>query len=225
MKYSKITLIGLVFYSLISMSFAKDENIFMFDDYRVMEVVQGSLTDQKREDLVLLVKATDSEGFQPDQWNKNIVDKNRRGLVIFLKKDNGYQKILENKDFLASENEDGGVYFPPELTINLDKGLLYFNYSHGRYGHWTYTFRHNPKDNDFDLIGFDNSSNRGPTVLKMVSMNFLTGKKKVLTNPNEDNEDFDINDFIETWETFDKPKTIKLSQLKNIDDLVNIIYK
>lgn len=135
MKYSKITLIGLVFYSLISMSFAKDENIFMFDDYRVMEVVQGSLTDQKREDLVLLVKATDSEGFQPDQWNKNIVDKNRRGLVIFLKTDNGYQKILENKDFLASENEDGGVYFPPELTINLDKGLLYFNYSHGRYGH------------------------------------------------------------------------------------------
>ncbi len=220
----RIFLLGIFIYSYSQISIADDNQPYMYGDYRVMEVIQGSLDDTNQDDLVLLIKATDPEEFQPDQWDKNIVDKNRRGLVIFLKTDDGYQKVLENRDFLASENEDGGIYFPPELSINLDKGLLYFHYWHGRYGYWAYTFRYNPKDKDFDLIGFDSEETRGPIALLILSINFLTGKKKILRNPDETNEDFDIKDFIETWEAFDQPKTIKLSQLKDIDDLVSIIY-
>ncbi len=214
----KLGLIGLISCLLTSMGFADNKDQFMLANHRIMDVMKSDLNGDGLDDLVLLVKDTSSAGFQRDQWDNDIVDKNRRGLAIFLNTESGYQKILENRFIFASENEDGGVYFPPELSIGLKKNILNIHYDHGRYGSWTYTFRYDQKG-DFDLIGYDNASNYGPIALKITSINFLTGKKKILTNPDENNEDWDIKNFKETWENLPKSKIIKLSEIKDIDEL------
>ena len=36
----------------------------------------------------------------------------------------GYQLTDRNYDCFSSENEDGGVYYPPELWIEFEKGNL-----------------------------------------------------------------------------------------------------
>jgi len=71
---------------------------------------------------------------------------------VLLNSANNYQLALENYDCFSSENEAGGVYFAPELWVKIEKGNLYINYSHGRYGYWSYTFRF--QDSDFALIGY-----------------------------------------------------------------------
>lgn len=224
MKLKNLLLWSAVSFSLTQASLAENLQPYMFGDYRVMDVIEGQLDNQKLEDLILLIKATDEKNLLPDQWDKHIVDKNRRGLVIFFKTDNGYQKIIENTSIFASENEDGGVYFPPDLSIEIKNGLLKFHYGHGRYGDWEYTFRYNPEDGDFDLIGFDSTESNGPITTSITSINFLTGKKKILTNPNPDNESYDVKKFKEKWETFTKPETVKLSQIKDIQNLADEIY-
>lgn len=214
----KLYLIGVISCLLTSLSFADDNDQFMLGDYRIMDVMQSDLNSDDLDDLILLVKDTKADGFQPDQWGNKIVDKNRRGLVVFLNSDNGYKKVLENKSIFSSENEDGGVYFPPDLSVGLNKNILNIHYGHGRYGAWSYTFRYDQKG-DFDLIGYDSEYNRGPITLEITSINFLTGKKKILKNPDEENEDWDIKDFKESWGKLPKAKIIKLSEIDNIDDL------
>ncbi len=123
---------------------------------------------------------------------------------------------MENLDCFSSENEDGGVYFPPELNINISKGNLYFHYMHGRYGHWTYTFRF--KNADFELIGFDKSENRGPVVERVVSVNFMTRKMLVKENLNSHVE-AENEVFKETWKNFSLAKRIKLSEVDDFENL------
>lgn len=214
----KKLLIMLVSCTLLNGSFADSKDQFMLSDSRIMDVMQSDLNGDGLDDVVLLVKDTKPDGFQPDQWGNAIVDKNRRGLVAFLKTDDGYQKVLEHKTIFSSENENGGIYFPPDLMVSLKKDILTIYYGHGRYGAWSYTFRYDQKG-DFALIGFDSQNNRGPIILYTTSINFLTGKKKILTNPDEDNEDWDIKDFKETWEKLPKAKIIKLSEIEDIDEL------
>ena len=214
----KKLLIMLVSCTLLNGSFADSKDQFMLGDSRIMDVMQSDLNGDGLDDVVLLVKDTKPDGFQPDQWGNAIVDKNRRGLVAFLKTDDGYQKVLEHKTIFSSENENGGIYFPPDLMVSLKKDILTIYYGHGRYGAWSYTFRYDQKG-DFALIGFDSQNNRGPIILYTTSINFLTGKKKILTNPDEDNEDWDIKDFKETWEKLPKAKIIKLSEIEDIDEL------
>lgn len=95
-------------------------------------------------------------------------------MVLFREKDN-YVQIVKNYDCFSSENEDGGVYFAPDLEISIEKGKLSVHYSHGRYGYWSYTFWF--KKNDFELIGYDSSSHSGPVINSETSINFLTKKK------------------------------------------------
>ena len=39
---------------------------------------------------------------------------------------------------MESLNEDGGVYYPPELAVEIKIAELKFLYGHGRYGYWEY---------------------------------------------------------------------------------------
>lgn len=224
MGLKTIVLWSAVGFSLTQASMADAPEPFLLGDYRVMDVIEGQLDNQKQEDLVLLIKGTDAKHFLPDQWNQHVVDKNRRGLVIFFKTDDGYQKIVENPTIFASENEDGGVYFPPELSIDINKGLLKFHYGHGRYGYWDYTFRYNDKAGDFELIGFDRTESNGPVTTSITSMNFLTGKIKVLTNPDDSNENFDVKKFSEQWKSFKTPAPIQLKNISDIENLMDEIY-
>lgn len=188
---------------------------FLKDGYIVVEEIYGDFNNDRAADCVLLVKATDSKNVVINRFDEK-VDRNRRGLIILFKNDENYNVIIENYDCFHSENEDGGVYFPPELSVYIKDGKLYLHYFHGRYGYWKYTFRF--KNADFELIGYDASDNFGPIVNKETSINFLTKKKLVRENINHNAEGGDEK-FIETWKAIEIEELIKLSTIKDFYEL------
>ena len=181
--------------------------------YVLFEAIQGDLNKDDIQDLVLIVKATD-----PTQWvnheYRGKLDRNRRGMIVLLADKGKYKPILSNLSCFSSENEEGGVYFAPELWLEINKGLLNVHYGHGRYGYWNYSFR--LQNQDLRLIGYDSSSNHGPYVESETSINFLTNKKVIRKNLNED-PDSDPK-FKETWSKA-KISPIYLSTIKDFDEL------
>lgn len=189
---------------------------FVPKNFKVQDTVMGDLNNDGLLDILILVKDTDPKYFVIDEYNKP-VDRNRRGLIILFKSKNSYDLIANNLSCFYSENEDGGVYFPPELSIEIVKNVINVHFAHGRYGFWTYKFRY--QNDDFELIGYDSSSNNGPVVMSHTSINYSTGKKIVKKNINVDAEE-DGQEVFETSTTQVKRKQkIKLSEITNIEDL------
>jgi hypothetical protein len=181
----------------------------------ILQTLKSDLNNDGLEDCVLLIKGTDRSKIVSDEY-KGQLDRNRRGIIILFKKANQYELIVKNNSCFSSENEDGGVYFPPEMSVKIERGRIYVHYAHGRYGFWRYTFR--LQNNDFELIGYDQSENHGPVVNAETSINFLSKKKltKVNTNANAQGGD---EIFKETWKTISVGHLIKLSQINDFDEL------
>ncbi len=181
--------------------------------YVLFEAIQGDLNKDDIQDLVLIVKATD-----PTQWvnheYRGKLDRNRRGMIVLLADKGKYKPILSNLSCFSSENEEGGVYFAPELWFEINKGLLNVHYGHGRYGYWNYSFR--LQNQDLRLIGYDSSSNHEPYVESETSMNFLTDKKVIRKNLNEDPDGEPR--FKEIWSKA-KISPIYLSKIQDFDGL------
>ncbi len=184
---------------------------FLPKGYTLFEKSRGDLNSDGKEDVILMIKGTDKNDFFKDE-NRGLLDRNRRGLIVLFKKENGYELADKNVDCFSSENEDGGVYFAPELSVEANKGKLIIHYGHGRYGFWSYTFRY--QNSGFALIGYDASSNQGPTVLQETSINFITKKKieKVNINP-------DIQDGAEVFE--EKVSKVKESALLKLSKIID----
>lgn len=179
-----------------------------------MKDVKGDLNGDGLEDVVLMIKGTDKSQFVNHEY-RGILDRNRRGIIILFNKGEGYVLATKNYTCFSSENEEGGVYYAPELGLSIEKGNLKINYAHGRYGYWSYTFRY--RNSDFYLIGYDSSDNHGPIVNTITSINYLTGKKLIKDNINKDNPDAD-EFFEETWSKIESKKLKKLSEIKDFDD-------
>lgn len=186
---------------------------FLPRGYVLFDSAEGDLNKDGIADKVLLIKATDSSRIVVDEY-KGRLDRNRRGIVVLVKEPKGYRKVFENRECFSSENEDGGVYFAPELSILIKKGNLVFHYGHGRYGYWSYTFRYREKD--LELIGYDEMDGAAP-VKSETSINLLTGKKKYSVNTNENAEGGD-EVFKTTWSNIKKGKLTKLSAVKDFDE-------
>jgi hypothetical protein len=180
----------LVFLCLVSQTFAQSTikntdspEQFLPAGYVITETIRGDLNRDGLEDYVFIIKATLSSRFVKDEV-RGVLDRNRRGILIVFNQKNKFKLAYEGRDCFSSENEDGGVYFPPDLNIYIEKGNLLIHYAHGRYGYWRYNFRHENKG--FVLIGYDREESYGPVLLRSVSINLLT--KKILikenTNPN-----------------------------------------
>lgn len=182
--------------------------------YTLFDAVQGDLNKDGKADLVLIVKATDPKMWVLDH-DQQKVDRNRRGVLVFLNQKGKYQKLLQNLSCFSSENEEGGVYFPPELFPTIEKNILKFNYGHGRYGNWSYTFR--LEGQDLRLIGYDLSSNSGPYSDYQKSINFLTQKKLYRDNINKEDRD-KPEVFKETWSKINI-SPIYLSKIRDFDQL------
>ncbi|MBC8882915.1 hypothetical protein H9X57_04570 [Flavobacterium piscinae] len=187
---------------------------FIPKGYVLYEKVFGDLNNDNQEDCILIIKGTSKDNFEINRFDE-VVDRNRRGIIILFKNESDYQKITENLSCFSSENEDGGVYYAPELSFDVKKGNLIIHYSHGRYGFWSYTFRY--QDSKFKLIGYD-ETNGGAIINGQTSINFLTKKKLVRENINEDAEGND-EVFKETWSKIKIDKLLNLSEIKNFDDL------
>lgn len=185
--------------------------------YVLFEKISGDLNGDGEDDDVLIVKATKKEAIVQDE-NQGKLDRNRRGILIFFNTNEQSKLITQKLDCFSSENEDGGVYFPPELSIEIKNGKLYVHYSHGRYGFWKYTFRYNKKS-DFELIGYDNSESLGPIVNTETSINFLTKRKLIKENVNEQAEESGDEVFEEKWENIANKPLVLLSEIEDFDTL------
>lgn len=181
--------------------------------YQLFETIEGDLNKDGLKDVVLIVKATDPKAFVQDEYRGQL-DRNRRGVIVLLNQKGTYKPIVTNLSCFSSENEDGGVYFPPDLWFEIKNNLLSVYYSHGRYGYWRYLFR--LEGNDLRLIGYDDSSNHGPLIQSQTSINFLTGKKLIRENLSQDPEEDPR--FKETWSKIKQPP-IYLSKVKDFNDL------
>lgn len=194
----------------------KNPSDFIPDTYVLSEKIEGDLNKDGLTDCVLLIQGTDKVMIVEDEEGEKL-DRNRRGIVVLFKHEGGYEEIVTNEDCFSSENEDGGIYFPPELWLEIKKNNLYVRYSHGRYGYWSYTFRHN--DGDMEMIGYDGSENYGPLAQHITSINFLTKKKQQQDNTNESAEEEEDLQYKETWSKIKIDHLLKLSEIKDFDEL------
>lgn len=190
-----------------------DFSSFLAKGYVVIEQIQGDLNNDGSKDYVLVVKGTDKSKLVKDEDGET-VDRNNRGMVVLFNNNGKYELAVKNYTCFSSDNEDGGGYYAPELSIEVNKGKLFVNYAHGRYGYNSHTFRY--KNSDFDLIGYDESNSNGPIVTSEVSINFLTKKKLTKENVSKDPE---IEKFKETWSTVKIERVIKLSEINRFEDL------
>lgn len=193
---------------------------FLPEGYVVSNEVYGDLNKDGSEDCVVIIKEADINKIVVDE-NRGELDRNRRGILILFKFNDSYELAAKNYNCFSSENEDGGVYFPPDLYFNVQKGNLYINYDNGRYGNYSYTFRF--QNADFELIGYDQSDNFGPVVHMKTSINFLTKKKLIKENINRQEEGAD-EIFKETWSKINVKNLIKLSGIEDFDNLDLSIY-
>lgn len=179
--------------------------------------IKGDLNKDGLEDVVLIIKGTDKSKIIQDE-SRGKLDRNRRGIIVLFNKGDHYELAAKNYDCFSSENEDGGVYFAPELYLEIKNGNLYINYGHGRYGNWGYTFR--AQNGDMEMIGYDAYSSRGPVPQSEVSINFLTKKKLTRDNLNK-NDDGDnyVEKYQDTWEKIKVERLTKLSEIKDFDEL------
>lgn len=189
---------------------------FIPKGYVVFDTIYGDLDKDNTEDCVLIIKGTDKSKIIEHEYRGRL-DRNRRGIIVLFNKNDNYELASKNYDCFSSENEEGGVYFAPELSVEIDKAKLHVSYGHGRYGYWSYTFRF--QNNDFELIGYDSSYNRGPVVITETSINFLTKTKIVKENMNKDAETDGDEIFEKTVTKIKRSKLIKLSEIKDFDEL------
>ena len=80
----------------------------------------GDLNNDGEPDMVLMVKGTDKSKWVNDE-QRGQLDRNRRGLIILLKREAGYELIVQNYKCFSSENEDGGMDYAPELSLDINK--------------------------------------------------------------------------------------------------------
>jgi hypothetical protein len=193
----------------------KETSDFIPKGYVEFEKYFEDLNKDGQDDCVIVIKQTDTNNIVTNRFDKK-VDRNRRGIIVLFKNGKGFELADKNYNCFSSENEDGGVYFPPDLWIEIKNEKLYVHYGHGRYGYWEYTFRF--QNSNFELIGYDSSSNRGPVTSTETSINFLTKKKLIKENTNENAEGGD-EIFKETWNNIEIENLIKLSEIKDFDEL------
>lgn len=184
---------------------------FLPEGFVFFHLLSGDLNADGQDDCVLIIKATDPNRFAEDEYLGRL-DRNRRGILVLFNNNGSYELVVRNDTCFASENEEGGFYYAPELYPEIANGNLYLSFLHGRYGYWKYTFRY--RQADFELIGYDISNSTGPVIENETSINFLTKKKQEKVNVNDTAESGE-EVFKETWTDVHITKLIRLSEIKD----------
>lgn len=214
-----------IFLTLITFSQIKPKSVsdFLPKGFIIHEEIKGDLNRDGIEDVVLLIKDTNKEQFVVDEYRGKL-DRNRRGIIILFNKKDSFELALKNLDCFSSEHEDGGVYYAPELAINIKNGNLNISYEHGRYGSWMYVFKF--INTDFKLIGYESvyRSNYAfdGIAFDEISINFLTKKKLIKEVIKVSSKGKEI--YKESWKGIDVKQLAKLSEIKDFDELDISIY-
>ena len=201
--------------AVAQMELKADPEEFIPDGYVLFSGCEGDLNKDGKPDVVLMIKGTEESKWVDHEYRGRL-DRNRRGLIILFKRDGGYELIAENDECFSSENEDGGVYYAPELDFYIKNNTLILHYAHGRYGYWKYIFRY--QNNDFELIGYFGSCDRGPVVLYITDVNFSTRTCVYKENINADEDEAEEKFKVKTIK-FKRKNLIKLSEITDFDEL------
>ena len=201
--------------AVAQMELKADPEEFIPDGYVLFSGCEGDLNKDGKPDVVLMIKGTEESKWVDHEYRGRL-DRNRRGLIILFKRDGGYELIAENDECFSSENEDGGVYYAPELDFYIKNNTLILHYAHGRYGYWKYIFRY--QNNDFELIGYFGSCDRGPVVLYITDVNFSTRTCVYKENINADDDEAEEKFKVKTIK-FKRKNLIKLSEITDFDEL------
>lgn len=180
-------------------------------DSMALESVENSRykDNEVEESWILITKDVGAENYEEADddndsgfWNAEnqyCRDLGARGLIVLFKYKSGeYVKVVEKYNCLDSGEEDGGVYFAPELHVYLDEdGVLGIGYGHGRYGGWGCTFKY--INGEFKYIGSSSSESMSWIAedLSSSSIDYYKGiaEDYHIINVNENfNENGDYND-------------------------------
>ena len=197
---------------------------FVPDSMAIESVIISDFKDEEIEKSWILitkdVNAKDYEEAEEDDdtgfWNAEnpyCRDHGRRGFVVLFKYKSGeYYKAVEDYYCLDSGEEDGGVYFPPECSIDLDEdGRLNIHYGHGRYGFWGCTFVYMNGEFKYVVSYSDESMSWIADALSTSHINFYEGigvQSKIINANEVDDKDFEAR-YI--YYTYDATPTYLLS--------------
>jgi len=190
--------------------FSENTELFNYDQdssFYSMEEFFGDLNGDGKNDRVTIIKNPLFASYDDPEMI-------RRGILIAFNNNGNYEQALINQSCFSSENEHGGTYFAPELSIKIERGNLYISYDHGKYGNHTYTFRY--QNADFELIGYDkmefhSSEEQDWIFTNTTSINFNTKRKQIKTETAPEKVE-------ETWENIVISKLVKLSDITDFDE-------
>jgi hypothetical protein len=193
---------------------------FIPEGYVVFDTKYGDLNKDGSDDCVIIIKGTENSQVITEEYIGQL-DRNRRGIIVLFNRNQQYELALRNYDCFSSENEHFGAYYPPELSIEIEKGNLYVEYRDRTNGAWTYSFRF--QNSDFELIDYYSSETDGPIINSETSINFMTKTKQVKINTNE-NDSGGEEIFSITSKKILINQLIKLSEIKAFDELDMSVY-
>lgn len=163
--------------------------------WKLISTATGDLNRDGIEDAALVLEETNPSNLKPnDGLGAPVLNLNPRRLLVLVGTSNGYRKIFSKDGLLPSEHDDGNPCLADPLLeqggISVSNGKFIVELgtwlSCGSYGvtHSKFTFR---LDNErFRLIGYDYSEfSRSTGEASEISINYLTGKKKITTRQNE----------------------------------------
>ncbi|MDM1383910.1 hypothetical protein [Myroides marinus] len=194
MRY--IVLILFVLMSCVSWS-QKSFFEYVPKNWKIVSTAKGDLNKDGIEDLVLIVKDNDaSNRIKNESLGQELLDVNSRNLLILFKDKSGNYTLADSNSngFIPSENStENPCLSDPFTGVNIVKNILIldFNYwySCGTYfvSNISYKFRY--QNNNFELIGVEESSfSRSSGEQTDTSINFSIKKKEVTTGLNEFHE-------------------------------------
>jgi len=191
---------------------------FIPDDFEINSRHSFDLNGDNLRDSIFIIKGTKKSQIIKNRFG-DIVDRNRRGILIFFKNVNGFDLITKNLDCFSSENEDGGVYMPPELSVEqCSPNCLRIHYDHGRYGHWGYKFKY--QDAHFKLSNYYSAaSTSGSTAFyQLTNIDVVNQLKHISTNIDSSGIDTEEK-YVSTTENCLIKKEHLLSKIKDFHNL------
>jgi len=175
--------------------------------YAIHRTIEADLNNDGFNDYVIILKE--------EQATKG-------GLIALLNKKNTYEVATKNLECFAFE-KDGGVYFPPELSVDISGENLIVQYSHGRYGNEKYTFQY--RKLDFELIEYDRVESRGAYIVEVTSIDFLKRKKLIRKNTYQAKNEEDMKEnFSDILNDISIEHLIRFSEISSFDDIDMSVY-
>ncbi|GBU10240.1 hypothetical protein AwWohl_13780 [Gammaproteobacteria bacterium] len=193
--------------------------------WKLIHSSEGDLNKDGKSDVILVIEENNAAKRQEnDSLSAPVLNFNPRNILVLFKTADGYKRVARIKGFLPRENDPESYCLEDPFgfkNLKISRGLfkIELNYwaSCGGWGvsHETFTFRYEPIQRRFQLIGLDtSSSSRNIGDNTDVSINYLTGRKKTSTGIN-DFEETKPSDLKVLWENMPKQPRFYLDKMSS----------